>query len=182
MFRARVGAQGFTIFAMLAGSLYYSKDREKSAELRKLQEQKDAEKTRDNWIRELEARDNEEKAMRARILEKREKAAAAAAAEAAAEAGESGKVLQEVREKEKESGGLLGKMGLWSAAEKKADEERKADEKAFDAAAAQVEKGEEVPSEEKKSRKKKNPNSSLGALGEIMTKPKEGDDPKGPKN
>ena len=48
MFRARVGAQAFTVIAMVAGSMYYSKDREKSAELRKLQEARDAEEKRQN--------------------------------------------------------------------------------------------------------------------------------------
>ena len=64
MFRARVAAQGFTVIAMVAGSMYYSKDREMSKELRVLKEQKENEEKRQKWIRELEVRDEEEKAMR----------------------------------------------------------------------------------------------------------------------
>ena len=43
MFRARVAAQGFTLLAVVAGGMYYSADRAKSAELRQLQEQQSAE-------------------------------------------------------------------------------------------------------------------------------------------
>ncbi|KAJ2967764.1 hypothetical protein NQ176_g9508 [Zarea fungicola] len=46
MFRARVAAQGFTVLAMVAGSMYYNQDREKSKELRKIKEETDAEEKR----------------------------------------------------------------------------------------------------------------------------------------
>jgi hypothetical protein len=160
MFRARVAAQGFTVFAMLAGSMYYSSDREKTKELRKLQEQRDAEEKRDAWIRELEVRDNEEKAMKARIQARRKEAVA-------------GKVVEEgatgaaVEATGQEKGGILGKMGLWSAAEAKAKEEQKEEAK------KQVK---EETEEEKKSRRK-NPNSSLGTLGDIIGKPKDAKEP-----
>ncbi|KAH7313506.1 hypoxia induced protein conserved region-domain-containing protein [Stachybotrys elegans] len=113
MFRARVAAQGFTVIAMVAGSMYYNKDREKSKELRKLQEQKDNEEKRQKWIRELEARDEEEKAMRERLQARFQKAnEAAAQAEAEAKAPES-------------SGGILSRMGLWPKSEAKPAEETK---------------------------------------------------------
>lgn len=152
MFRARVMAQGFTVVAMVAGSMYYSKDREKTAELRKLEEQKNAEEKRDKWIRELEARDEEEKAMKTML---QQKAAAAAA-----------KVGEKAEEATEGTGGILGRMGLWSQGEKAAEEAQ-----AKEAAAA---------AEEEKS-KKKNPKSSLGDLGQIISsqrKDKKEDEPK----
>ncbi|KFH44887.1 Respiratory supercomplex factor-like protein [Hapsidospora chrysogenum ATCC 11550] len=154
MFRARVLAQGFTVVAMVAGGMYYSKDREKTKELRKLKEQRDAEEKRQKWIRELEARDSEEKAMRARLQQK-----AAAAAEEA-------KSKVEAVETELGGGGggggggILGRMGLWSQGEKKAADEAEAKAKEEAAEAAREEK------------KAKNPKSSLGALGEIMASQK----------
>ncbi|KAK0391645.1 hypothetical protein NLU13_1144 [Sarocladium strictum] len=166
MFRARVAAQGFTVLAMVAGSMYYSKDREKTKELRKLKELRDAEEKRDAWIRELEARDNEEKAMKARIQAKRKEAVA-------------GKVVEEgatgaaVEAKRQEKGGILGRMGLWPAADAKAKEEEQ----------EQVQKEEVVEEAEGKKGRRQNPNSSLGALADIIGKPKDGKDqpPKDPK-
>lgn len=148
MFRARVLAQGFTIVAMVAGSMYYSKDREKTAELRKLKEQRDAEEKRRKWIRELEVRDEEEKAIKTRLQEKIQAAEANFAKE-----GET--------ETEKGENGILGKIGFWSSGEKKPTDEAAAD----------------APEDttEKKS-KRENPKSSLGAIGEIMsTQKKEGE-------
>jgi hypothetical protein len=134
MFRARVAAQGFTVVAMVAGSMYYNKDREKSKELRKLQEERDAEEKRRKWIRELEVRDEEEKAMRAMIQQRR--------------SGAAGQSDPAAGEQTQGTGGILGKMGLWSQGEKAAAE------------AAEAE------ASDKKSRKE-NPKSSLGALSEI---------------
>ncbi|KAM0255091.1 hypothetical protein ACHAQJ_006095 [Trichoderma viride] len=138
MFRARIAAQGFTVVAMVAGSMYYNKDREKSKELRKLQEERDAEERRQKWIRELEVRDEEEKAMKALIQQKRRSDLSGAAGQADPAAGE----------QTEGTGGILGKMGLWSQGEKAAAE------------AAEAE------ASDKKSRKE-NPKSSLGALSEI---------------
>lgn len=145
MFRARVAAQGFTVIAMVAGSMYYSKDREKSKELRKLKEERDAEEKRQRWIRELEARDDEDKAIKARLRKGRgfPEGPDAAAADAKTES----------------QGGILGKMGLWADGEKKAAEEKAIADAAATAAT-------------ETSPKKENPNSSLGALGEIMQKKK----------
>ncbi|TDZ13486.1 Respiratory supercomplex factor 1 [Colletotrichum sidae] len=100
MFRARVAAQGFTIVAMVAGSLYYNKDRERSAELRKIKEAKEAEEKRQRWIRELEARDAEEKALKALMQERR----------ARAEARSAGVTVD--GEEKKNGGGVLGAIGL----------------------------------------------------------------------
>ncbi|OAQ62628.1 mitochondrial hypoxia responsive domain-containing protein [Pochonia chlamydosporia 170] len=135
MFRARVAAQGFTVIAMVAGSMYYSQDRQKTKELRKLKEERDAEEKRQKWIRELEARDEEDKMMRASLEKRRQKVEAETA-----------------KSEEKGTGGILGKMGLWSKGEEAAKEAAK---------------------EADKEKKKENPKSSLGAIGEVLVKQKE---------
>lgn len=76
MFRRRIYAQGFTIVAMAAGSMYWQEDREKRKEFDALQQQKKAQEKRDAWLRELEARDEEEKAMKARREKRRQQMAA----------------------------------------------------------------------------------------------------------
>lgn len=156
MFRARVAAQGFTVIAMVAGSMYYQKDREKSKELRELKEKRDAEEKRLKWIRELEVRDEEDKAMRARLEERRQQVLAARAEEQETDKASAPSPVPEETSPDAPTpaagtGGILGKMGLWPQSEKKAVE-------------APVE---ETASE--KVEKKKNPKSSLGDLGEIMS-------------
>jgi hypothetical protein len=157
MFRARVLAQGFTVIAMVAGSMYYSKDREKTAELRKLKEQRDAEEKRQKWIRELEARDEEEQGLKRRLQRK--------AAEAAAQAER--KVQEELAGGEpvntEGTGGILGRMGLWKQGEQ--------------AAAEAKAKEEEVVNTVEKEVKQRSPKSSLGTLGEIMSSQRK-DEPK----
>lgn len=121
MFRYRVAAQGFTVLAMVAGSMYYNKDRETTKELRKLKEQRDNEEKRQRWIRELEARDEEEKAIRAEIHARKGKSDSAKAAAATAKDAPAG---------EAKPGGVLealnlskgwGKQGEAPAADGKAD-------------------------------------------------------------
>ncbi|SPJ89145.1 probable Altered inheritance of mitochondria protein 31, mitochondrial [Fusarium torulosum] len=155
MFRARVAAQGFTVFAMLAGSMYYQKDREKSKELRQLQEQKDAEEKRQKWIRELEIRDEEEKAMRARLEKRRQEVQAMRAEEAQATAAPT--ELKSEGSESSGSGGILNRIGLWPQGKK--DEEKVVE---------QV-----VEEDANTKQKKKNPKSSLGDLGEIISKKKD---------
>ena len=65
MFRARVYAQGFTVLAMVAGSVYWQTDRQKRKEFDKAVADRNAQEKRDAWVRELEARDEEEKELRA---------------------------------------------------------------------------------------------------------------------
>ncbi|KAG5979618.1 hypothetical protein E4U55_004946 [Claviceps digitariae] len=157
MFRARVAAQGFTVVAMVAGSMYYSQDREKTKELRKLQEERDAEEKRQRWIRELEARDEEEKLMRATLEERRRRRTTdSAAAEGAA-------TVKSEEEGAAGTGGILGKMGLWSQGQEKAEKEA-AKEAAEEAVAA------ERP---ERSNKRENPKSSLGAISEALAREKE---------
>ncbi|KAH0551279.1 Respiratory supercomplex factor 1, mitochondrial [Trichoglossum hirsutum] len=64
MFRARIYAQGFTLVALAAGSFYYGKEREKRKEFEGVLAEKKALERREAWIRELEARDQEEKELR----------------------------------------------------------------------------------------------------------------------
>ena len=65
MFRARILAQGFTLAAMVAGSIYWKSDRQKRKEFDDTVKQRKADEKRDMWIKELEARDVEEKSIRA---------------------------------------------------------------------------------------------------------------------
>ncbi|KAK1753450.1 hypoxia induced protein conserved region-domain-containing protein [Echria macrotheca] len=123
MFRARVAAQAFTVIAIVAGGAYYSKDRQKQRELWKIQQQQEAEEKRQKWIRELEIRDEEDKALKEK-LEKRKKRAAertagstspdgvAAQARAALEAS---KVVEssEATGGDKSGDGVLGSLGGW---------------------------------------------------------------------
>lgn len=74
MFRARVAAQGFTVLAMVGGGMYYAEDRNKRKELDKLKQQQEAEEKRQKWIKELEARDEEEKALQEMMDKKRKRA------------------------------------------------------------------------------------------------------------
>jgi len=60
MFRRRIYAQGFTLLAMVAGSVYWEKDRSKRKEYDELLVEKKRTEKRDAWIRELEIRDAED--------------------------------------------------------------------------------------------------------------------------
>ncbi|KAK1826239.1 hypoxia induced protein conserved region-domain-containing protein [Podospora conica] len=80
MFRARVAAQAFTVIAMVGGGMYYSADRHKAKEMWKLKEEQEAEEKRQKWIKELEVRDEEDKALKERLDKRRKRAAERAAA------------------------------------------------------------------------------------------------------
>jgi hypothetical protein len=147
MFRARVAAQGFTVLAMVAGGMYYAEDRNKQKELWKLKEQQKAEEKRAKWIKELEARDEEDKALQA-MMDKRKKRTAertstdtgtgtegvaaqarAALKETKAAKGEStGAPNQAADDEQKPSSGVLGSLGGWWGGSNKAPEGSK-DEK-----------------------------------------------------
>ncbi|XXH02990.1 Restriction of telomere capping protein 5 [Hypoxylon texense] len=73
MFRARIGAQAFTVMAMVAGGAYYGADREKRKELIKLEAQQRAEERHHKWLRELEVRDEEEKQLKAAIKRRQDR-------------------------------------------------------------------------------------------------------------
>jgi hypothetical protein len=65
MFRARIYAQGFTLVAMVAGSMYWQTDRQKRKEFDVVIAEKKAKEKNEAWIRELEARDEEERQIKA---------------------------------------------------------------------------------------------------------------------
>ncbi|MCJ1242030.1 Respiratory supercomplex factor 1, mitochondrial [Varicellaria rhodocarpa] len=61
MFRFRIYAQGFTIVAMVLGSMYWKTDRQKRKEFEGAVKERKAKEKNEAWIRELEARDLESK-------------------------------------------------------------------------------------------------------------------------
>ena len=61
MFRARIYAQGFTLLAIVAGSFYYAEDRERRKEYEGVKTAQKAREKNEAWIRELEARDREDR-------------------------------------------------------------------------------------------------------------------------
>ncbi|KUJ23881.1 uncharacterized protein LY89DRAFT_776095 [Mollisia scopiformis] len=64
MFRARIYAQGFTLVAIVAGSMYWQTDRQKRKEFDVAVAERKAKEKNEAWIKELEARDEEEKELR----------------------------------------------------------------------------------------------------------------------
>jgi hypothetical protein len=66
MFRARIYAQGFTLVAMVAGSIYWDSDRKRRKEFEGVVEERKMREKNEAWIRELEARDEEEREGRRR--------------------------------------------------------------------------------------------------------------------
>ena len=70
-FRRRLYAQAFTIAAMVAGNAYWQKDRVKRKEHEKQVAEKDRMEKRERWLKELEIRDEEEKAWKERMAKRR---------------------------------------------------------------------------------------------------------------
>jgi hypothetical protein len=64
MFRARIYAQGFTLVAMVVGSMYWKTDRQKRKEFDQVIAERKAKEKNEAWIRELEARDKEDQEIR----------------------------------------------------------------------------------------------------------------------
>lgn len=64
MFRRRIYAQGFTVLAMLAGSIYWESDRSKRKQYNGLVKEKEQKEKYEAWLRELEAREEEEEELR----------------------------------------------------------------------------------------------------------------------
>lgn len=129
MFRARVAAQAFTVIAMAVGGMYYQADRQKSKELWKLKEQEEAEEKRQKWIRELEIRDAEDRALKERLEKRRqrseqrassslvpgEEGGVAAQAKAALEASKGSSTAPDsdpaAAAENRSEGGVLGSLG-----------------------------------------------------------------------
>jgi hypothetical protein len=117
MFRARIYAQGFTLVAMIAGSMYWQSDRQKRKEFDKLVEERKAREKNEAWIRELEARDEEEKEFR-RTREARRRGVSVDVVRKEDEMKEAkkaeerkSKVLGKIAEKEASSGEAVEKEG-----------------------------------------------------------------------
>ncbi|KAI9656236.1 MAG: Respiratory supercomplex factor 1, mitochondrial [Bathelium mastoideum] len=113
-FRRRIYAQGFTIAAMFVGSVYWETDRQKRKQYDDVVKEQKAREKRDAWLRELEVRDEEEKAIQARMSARRRKDQERAVVEArrgSAEGEEGGgSVVQMVKDlgKKGENKGLAG--------------------------------------------------------------------------
>lgn len=132
-FRARVLAQGFTVLAMVFGGYYYQNDRLKEREAWKAQRDRDSEEQRQRWIRELEIRDEEEKALQARLDKRRERAAARKGVAASPEGGDrlttseaveqmrTGTVDETAGAEKKAGSGVLGSLGGWFGGGSKSD-------------------------------------------------------------
>jgi len=68
MFRRRIYAQGFTLLVLVAGSFYLKGDREKRKEAEALEKEKESAVRRERWLQELEAREEEDRAARDRVV------------------------------------------------------------------------------------------------------------------
>lgn len=69
-FRRRLYAQAFTIAVLVAGNLYWQKDRVKRKDYEKMVAERERIEKRDRWLRELEMRDEEDKAWKERLVKK----------------------------------------------------------------------------------------------------------------
>jgi len=116
MFRRRIYAQFFTIAAIVAGSAYWSKDREKRKELERVENERKAAERKEKWLAELDARDAEDREMRERVKDRRRDRLG----------GERERHMEVVRidtveekPKAEEGGGIWSSMrGFWSGGKK----------------------------------------------------------------
>merc|ERR1712000_627595 len=99
MFRARIYAQGFTLLAMIGGSMYWQTDRQKRKEYDVVIAEKKAKEKNEAWIKELEARD-EEKRQASLGADGKEKVAA--------DAGEKQGIFEKVVEEGKGASSVVG--------------------------------------------------------------------------
>jgi len=76
MFRFRILAQGFTLLCLVGGSVYYAEDRQKRKMMEGAVAEKKVQEKKEAWIKELEARDAEDKRERERVRLIRETRAA----------------------------------------------------------------------------------------------------------
>ncbi|TVY36552.1 Respiratory supercomplex factor 1, mitochondrial, partial [Lachnellula occidentalis] len=106
-------AQAFTLVAMVAGSMYWDTDRKKRKEFEGAIEERKAKEKNEAWIKELEARDEEDKAISAQRERRRLRQEGRA---------------QKVEEKEKGDGVLdrvYGLVGGSKSGEEKAEKTEK---------------------------------------------------------
>lgn len=66
MFRARIYAQAFTLFAVVGGGMYYQAERKSRREFEQAVEERKSQEKRDAWLHELEIRDKEDREWRER--------------------------------------------------------------------------------------------------------------------
>ncbi|OAL52724.1 altered inheritance of mitochondria protein 31, mitochondrial [Pyrenochaeta sp. DS3sAY3a] len=74
-FRRRLYAQAFTIAVLVAGNMYWQKDRLKRKDYEKKVADKERAEKRERWLQELERRDEEDKAWKERVARKAKGAA-----------------------------------------------------------------------------------------------------------
>lgn len=74
MFRARIYAQGFTLVALVAGSIFYKDERMQRKKFESALEDKKAAEKKEKWLRELEMRDEEDRAWRAHVEDQHRRA------------------------------------------------------------------------------------------------------------
>jgi hypothetical protein len=67
MFRRRIYAQGFTLLSVVAGGLWLQSDRAKRKEVEALQKERENAERRERWVRELEGREEEDRAAREKV-------------------------------------------------------------------------------------------------------------------
>jgi hypothetical protein len=69
-FRRRLYAQSFTIAVLIVGNLYWQKDRMKRKDYEKMKAENERMEKRGRWLKELEMRDEEDKAWKERMAKK----------------------------------------------------------------------------------------------------------------
>lgn len=87
-FRRRLYAQSFTIAVLVLGNLYWQKGRMKRKDYEKMVAEKDRMDKRERWLKELEMRDEDDKAWKDRMARRVR--------------GDAGGVTEKVREKTEE--------------------------------------------------------------------------------
>jgi len=119
MFRARLLAQTFTLLALCAGSAYWAEDRKKWKEFEGIVEEKKKREKNEAWIRELEARDEEDKRERERRGRRRGEGGAVRDAVARGVREEKNKSRDDGEEVEVEGKGVLDSVKglLWKKPE-----------------------------------------------------------------
>ncbi|CAK7273981.1 Respiratory supercomplex factor 1, mitochondrial [Sporothrix epigloea] len=195
MFRARVIAQGFTILAVVGGGIYLADDRKKERQQWALERQQKQQADTQKWIRELEARDAEEKALQERITRRRElrkvggaskgateqeEAAAEAELEAQLAAADAREAATAARATGQPSGGgvisKLGGMFGGSSGSKKTESPSSPETAKTTAVAAATtaanseDDADSEESEPKKGARKSHGRSQLDTLGDLFSK------------
>ncbi|ERS98487.1 hypothetical protein HMPREF1624_05271 [Sporothrix schenckii ATCC 58251] len=192
MFRARVLAQGFTIMAIVGGGIYLADDRKKERQQWALERQQKQQAETEKWVKELEARDAEDKALRERIARRKElRKATGAAGGVSDEAAEAELEAQLVAAAEREAraqaaaaggsngaggGGVLAALGgLFGGGRSKKDDGASSPATPATAPSTEPEAEAEAgtssqPAEFKKGVRKSHGRSQLDTLGDLFGK------------